>query len=224
MMQAIGILGGTFDPIHFGHLRLAQELGAALGLSQVRFIPAGLPPHREAPQASGEHRQAMVDLAIADNPLFKLDARELGKTTPCYTVETLSALRAELGGEQPLCLLMGADAFLGLPKWHQWRELFNLAHIVVAHRPGYSDDTWRSAMDVELLLEWQQRQSAAHEELQTHAAGKIVSHTMTALDISASRIRQMLESGTSPRYLLPEAVLDYIHTHLLYSNLFQEFS
>lgn len=220
-MQAIGILGGTFDPIHNGHLRLAQELGAALSLSQVRFIPAGIPPHRDAPQTSTEHRQAMVSLAIADNPLFKLDARELAKTTPCYTVETLAELRAELGAEQPICLLMGADAFLGLPKWHQWRELFNLAHIVVAHRPGYSEDTWRSAMDYELLLEWQQRQTAEHTDVHIQASGKIVSYTMTALDISASRIRQMLENSQSPRYLLPDAVLDYIHTHLLYSNLFQ---
>ncbi|MFM9913324.1 MAG: nicotinate-nucleotide adenylyltransferase [Methylophilaceae bacterium] len=223
-MQAIGILGGTFDPIHNGHLRLAQELAVSLSLSQVRFIPAGIPPHREAPQASNEHRQAMVNLAIADNPLFKLDARELNKTTPCYTVETLAELRAEVGTEQPLCLLMGADAFLGLPKWHQWRELFNLAHIVVAHRPGYSEDTWRSAMDYELLLEWQQRQKAQVDEIQQQPCGVIISHTMTALDISASRIRQMLETNQSPRYLLPEAVLAYIHSHLLYSNLFQEFS
>jgi nicotinate-nucleotide adenylyltransferase len=223
-LQAIGILGGTFDPIHFGHLRLAQETAVALGLSQVRFIPAGIPPHREPPHASAEHRQAMVNIAIADNPLFKLDGRELGKTTPCYTVETLTELRAELGDEQPICLLMGADAFLGLPKWHRWRELFNLAHVVVAHRPGYSTDTWRSAMDYELLLEWQQRQSAPEESFHTLAAGKIISQTMTALDISASRIRQLLETSESPRYLLPETVLDYIHTHLLYSDLFQGFS
>lgn len=220
-MQAIGILGGTFDPIHNGHLRLAQEMGTALSLSQVRFIPAGLPPHRDSPQADAEHRQAMVNLAIADNPLFKLDAREISKTTPCYTVETLTELRAELGKEQPLCLLMGADAFLGLPKWYSWRELFTLAHIVVAHRPGYSEDTWRSAMDYELLLEWQQRQTAERGDVHLHTSGKIVSHTMTALDISASRIRQLLENSQSPRYLLPDSVLDYIHTHLLYSNLFQ---
>jgi len=220
-LQALGILGGTFDPIHNGHLRLAQELGTALSLSQVRFIPTGTPPHRETPQASGEQRQAMVELAIAGNPLFKLDTRELSKTTPCYTVETLAELRKELGNEQPLCLLMGADAFLGLPKWYSWRDLFTLAHIVVAHRPGYSEDTWRSAMDYELLLEWQQRQTAERGDVHLHTSGKIVSYTMTALDISASRIRQMLENSQSPRYLLPDSVLDYIHTHLLYSNLFQ---
>ena len=199
---------------------MAQELASSLGLSQVRFIPSGAPPHREAPQADAAHRQAMVSLAIADNPLFKLDSREIHKTTPCYTVETLTELRAEIDAEQPLCLLLGADAFLNLPTWHRWRELFILAHVVVAHRPGYSAETWRSAMDYELLLEWQQRQTQPSTDLQA-PAGKIVAVTMTALDISASRIRQLLESGQSPRYLLPDIVLDYINTNLLYSNLFQ---
>lgn len=217
----IAILGGTFDPIHFGHLRMAQELGAVLGAAQVRFIPAGLPAHRDTPHANSAHRQAMVTLAIAGNPLFRLDSREIARNAPSYTVDTLTELRAELGSAQPLCLLMGADAFLGLPTWHRWRELFALAHIVVAHRPGFSAETWRAAMDYELLLQWQQRQTTQIADLHAAAGGGIFAHAMTALDISASAIRAQLQSGRSPRYLLPDAALNYIHANLLYSNLFQ---
>lgn len=220
-MQPIAILGGTFDPIHYGHLRMAQELGAALGVAHVRFIPAGNPAHREEPHANALLRQTMVGLAIEGNPLFRLDPREITRDAPSYTVDTLTDLRTELGIEQPLCLLMGADAFLGLPTWRRWRELFTLAHIVVAHRPGFSAETWRGAMDYELLLEWQQRQTAEVNDLHAEPGGKILAHAMTALDISASDIRSQLESGISPRYLLPDPVLDYIHSNLLYSNLFQ---
>src|SRR5450759_4649412 len=132
MPSPAGILGGTFDPLHFGHLRLAQELVEGLALSEVLFVPAGLPPHRAPPFASPQQRLEMVRRGIADNPLFTLDEREIFKPTPSYTVETLLDLRRELSAMQPLCLFMGADAFLGLTAWHRWRELFDLAHIVVA--------------------------------------------------------------------------------------------
>jgi len=136
--KAIGILGGTFDPIHFGHLRLAEEMLELASLSQIRFIPTGIPPHRDEPQVSAQHRNAMVRLAITDQPAFVLDEREARRTTPCYTVDTLRELRDELGAAQPLCLLMGGDAFLQLHTWHEWEQLFELAHIVVGYRPGFT--------------------------------------------------------------------------------------
>lgn len=205
----IGILGGTFDPIHFGHLRLAQEMAAQLGLTQIRVIPSAQPPHRDMPAASVEHRIAMSKLAIADNPLLTLDLREAERSGPSYMVDTLTSLRAEIGNDVPLFLLLGADAFLGLPGWHRWHELFGLAHIAVAHRPGYA---LANAMSAELSTEW----SARHAEQATGAYGNIVTCEITALDISASAIRSMITNKTSPRYLLPDAELDYITQHQLY--------
>ncbi len=214
-MQSIGILGGTFDPIHFGHLRMAQELAEDLGLDAVRFIPAARPPHRAEPHGAAEARAEMVRLAIAGNARFVLDTREFERDGPSYMVDTLTSLRAEVGGDTPLCLLLGADAFLGLPTWHRWRELFRLAHVVVAHRPGVVLDTASPGMSPELRAEWQQRYT---DQLTQTAAGCILSREITALDISASKIRSSIAQHRSARYLLPEAVHDYIHTHHLYQK------
>lgn len=216
-MNPIGIFGGTFDPIHFGHLRLAQELAAGLGLARIRFIPAGHPPHRSEPRVSSRDRLEMVRLAIAGNPLFVLDEREIQKPGPCYTVDTLTELRRELGANQPLCLLMGADAFLGLTTWHRWRELFDLAHIAVAHRPGFPQVTWADAMPEVLRQELKRRLRDDARLLGADAAGSVFAHTITPLDISATHIRNGLASGQSPRYLLPDAVLDYIQDKGLYA-------
>jgi nicotinate-nucleotide adenylyltransferase len=211
----LGILGGTFDPIHYGHLRLAQELAVRLDLDGVRFIPAGTPPHRGSPRVAPGHRLEMARLAIAGNPLFALDAREAFKPTPCYTVETLTELRRELGPDRSLCLLMGADAFLGLTEWHRWRELFGLAHIAVAERPGFAGIA-RAAVPAPLKEELGRRLRADATALRDTPAGAVVTCGVTALDISATRIRQGLQAGESPRYLLPDAVLDYIGSHRLY--------
>lgn len=217
MPPPIGILGGTFDPIHFGHLRMAQELAEGLALSEARFIPAGAPPHRTLPFASPQQRLEMVRLGIAGNPLFLLDEREIFKPTPSYTVETLLDLRRELGAMQPLCLFMGSDAFLGLTTWHRWRELFDLAHIVVAQRPGVAGITRAAAtLPAELLDELNQRLVNEPEALRDAPSGAILVHPVTALDISATQIRSDLAVGRSPRYLLPDAVLDYIQTNGLY--------
>jgi len=214
-LQAIGLFGGTFDPIHFGHLRLAQELGESLGLSEVRFIPAARPPHRSEPHTPAKHRVKMARLAIADNSLFTLDAREIERAGPSYTFDTLTSLRAELGAKIPFYLLLGADAFLGLPSWHRWRELFGLAHIAVAYRPGFTLDAGSPLMAPELRAEWQQRYCA---DPSSGAYGTILSREITALDISASAIREQLALGGSPRYLLPDSVLGYIHQHKLYTS------
>ncbi len=213
-MTPIGILGGTFDPVHFGHLRLAEELAQQLALSEVRFIPSGKPWHRGSPGATPGQRLEMVSLALAGNPRFVLDEREVRKNSPGYTVETLSELRQEMGGEQPMCLLLGADAFLGLPTWHRWRELFALAHVVVAHRPGFS--LLEGQMDGQLRKETEQRICADQADLRQVPAGRVMTCPITPLAISATAIRAEILAGRSPRYLLPESVLDYIQTHQLY--------
>jgi len=220
MTSPVGILGGTFDPLHYGHLRLAQELVEGLALSEARFIPAGLPPHRAQPFASPQQRLEMVRLGIDGNPLFSLDEREIFKLTPSYTVETLLDLRRELGAMQPLCLFMGADAFLGLTTWHRWHELFDLAHIVVAQRPGVAGITRAAAiLPAELLDELNRRLVNEPEGLLDGPSGAILVHPVTALDISATQIRSELAAGRSPRYLLPDAVLDYIQINGLYKDI-----
>lgn len=215
-MRPVGVFGGTFDPIHFGHLRLAEEMAEVLGLSRVVFIPAGQPPHRGAPRTDAKHRQEMVRRAIAGNTRFAVDAREVQSPRPSYTVDTLTALRAELGAEQPVWLLLGADAFLGLPTWHAWRQLFDLANIAVAQRPGtrsMQSDTMQEPLKSELL----KRQVA--EPTAAGPSGSVLLRDMTPLEISATAIRTTLAQQGSARYLLPDAVLDYIHEHQLYTDL-----
>ncbi|OZA27012.1 MAG: nicotinic acid mononucleotide adenylyltransferase [Hydrogenophilales bacterium 17-64-11] len=208
-MPPIGIFGGTFDPIHFGHLRLAEEMAAAIGLSRVLFIPAGQPPHRGAPRTAAAHRLEMVRRAVAGNPRFEVDAREVLSPRPSYTVDTLTELRAELGTEQPLWLLLGADAFLDLTSWHEWRRLFGLANIAVAARAG-ALPRQSDALPDELKNEVSQRQAAGGP------SGSVLLRQMTPLDISATAIRDTLARHGSVRYLLPDTVLDYIHEHQLY--------
>jgi nicotinate-nucleotide adenylyltransferase len=213
MMPPIGIFGGTFDPIHFGHLRLAEEMVDALDLSRVLFIPAGQPPHREAPRTAAMHRFEMVRCAIAGNPVFAVDAREVLRAQPSYTVETLTSLRDELGAEQSLWLLLGADAFLGLPGWHRWQQLFELANIAVVTRPGarlLQPDAMQDPLKSEVL----QRQVA--DPSAAGPAGSVWFLQMTPLEISATAIRTILSQQGSVRYLLPDAVLNYIHEHQLY--------
>jgi len=213
----IGVLGGTFDPIHYGHLRLAEEVGETLRLEEVRFIPSGTPPHRSAPAVPAEHRLAMTQLAAAGNPRFKVDEREVRRAGPGYTYDTLKALRAELGDARPLALLLGADAFLEFATWHRWREIFGLAHIAVAHRPGFPLEQWSGHMPLPLAREYSARRMQQPLAVHLSPAGGIVVVPFTALDISATAIRDMLRAGASPRYLLPGAVLDYIRTHRLYA-------
>lgn len=209
-------MGGTFDPIHFGHLRLAEEARQALGLDQVRIIPAGQPPHRDQPCGSAEDRLNMARLALAGLPQFELDDSEVRADLPSYTVPTLERLRAKLVADRPLVLLLGVDAFLGLPSWHRWRDLFELAHIAVATRPGYA--LHEQHMGEALRTEFHHRVCARPEVLGQCATGAVASFAMTPLAISATSIRAILGRGGSPRFLLPDAVLDYIHQHHLYEN------
>jgi nicotinate-nucleotide adenylyltransferase len=212
----IGVLGGTFDPIHFGHLRLAQELADALDLERVRFIPTGTPPHRNSPHVSGIHRLDMVRIAIAGNPAFEADDREIRREGISYSYDTLTELRDELG-ERPLCLLMGADAFAALATWHRWQELFDLAHVVIAHRPGFRLQGLQAALPAPLRKIYLRRLAGAPGMPQANA-GSILTREITALDISATHIRAMLAQGSSPRYLVPDAVLEYIDQNHLYKD------
>ncbi|KAA3655615.1 MAG: nicotinate-nucleotide adenylyltransferase [Proteobacteria bacterium] len=215
----IGLLGGTFDPIHIGHLRLAEEARESLGLAELRLVPAGEPPHRGTPRCAAEHRLAMARLAVADNPLLTVDDSEVHADGPSYTVLTLERLRAQVGPAQPLVLILGADAFEGLPGWHRWHELFRLAHIAVANRPGYAPHgrRWPSVLSPELDAACHGRRLSHADQLRAAPAGGLLPFDMTPLAISATHIRELLAQGHSARYLLPAPVLDYIAAHSLYS-------
>jgi nicotinate-nucleotide adenylyltransferase len=212
-LAPIGILGGTFDPIHFGHLRLAVEAAEACRLTEVRLMPAGTPPHRAPPVAAPRHRLEMARLAAAGSPPLRVDEREASKTAPCYTVETLAQLRRELGDAVPLCLILGMDQFLDLATWHRWRELFGLAHLVVAQRPGFGAGR---RPEGPVAAEHAARIRDDPRALRAAPAGAIVAIAITALDISASAIRARIAAGRSARYLLPDSVLDYIQANRLY--------
>jgi nicotinate-nucleotide adenylyltransferase len=199
-LQPIGLFGGTFDPIHYGHLRTAFELWEALGLDEVRFMPTGSPPHREQPHASAEQRVAMVRAAVASHPAFVVDDREVRRKGLSYSVDTLIELRAE-NPDRSICLLLGMDAFLGLLNWHRWRELFDLAHIVVAHRPG-----WKAPITGPLGEVMVDRGTGAIRELHERLAGRIYVRAVTQLEISSTDLRQLIVDGHDPRYLVPEEV------------------
>ena len=216
MTGPIGIFGGTFDPIHHGHLRLAEELAETARLTEVRFIPSGTPPHRTAPGASAADRVEMARLAIAGNARFSVDDREAQRAGPGYTFDTLSELRAELGPTRPIALLLGADAFLDLATWHRWRALFDLAHVIVAYRPGFPIDTWQARMPEPLAHEYAARHMLQPLAVHLAPAGGIAAVSMTGLDISATFVRNAIRAGTSARYLLPDSVLDYIESRGLY--------
>ena len=213
----LGVLGGTFDPIHYGHLRLAEELGEKLKLAELRFVPAGTPPHRGSPRVAADHRLEMVRLAVAGNPRFAVDEREVRRKGPGYTYDTLADLRKEVGDSRPLVLLLGADAFLEFATWHRWHEVFGLAHLAVAHRPGFPAERWGERMPQPLAREYDAR--LMRQPLASHLqpAGGIAVIPFTALDISATAIRDQLKAGASPRYLLPSPVLDYIRSNRLYA-------
>jgi len=200
----LGIFGGTFDPIHFGHLRPALEALESLALDALRFVPASRPNLRDVPQASAEQRLAMLRLAVAGQPGFAVDTRELARPGVSYTVDTLTSLREEMG-EKPLCLILGSDAFARLHCWHAWERIPRLAHIVIAHRPGW--DGQDLAAPLEALLA--ERECEA-EALRQRPAGGITRLAVTPLDISATRIRELCSQGREIRYLLPEAVRQYI--------------
>lgn len=211
-MQPIGVFGGTFDPIHLGHLRTAFELWQALRLTEVRFVPAANPPGRDRPLADVALRLRMVAAAVAEERAFVVDDREVRRSGVSYSVDTLTELRAEYP-DRSLCLLLGMDAFIGLPNWHRWRELFDLAHIVVAHRPGWKAPTQGPLGEVMI-----DRGTGAVRDLHETPAGRILVHAGTQLEISSTDLRQTLVAGRDPRYLVPNAVRDIIRETRCYAG------
>jgi len=208
----VGIFGGTFNPVHYGHLRSALELVERLDLFQLRLMPCAVPPHRETPACSARDRAAMVSLAVAGEERLVCDDRELQRDGPSYTIDSLSELRGELGAQRALCLVMGCDALLDLPGWRRWQELLDLSHIVVLARPG-----WQLPVDGE-VAQWLAANAIEQaRQLRDSPAGSVLLQELRPLAISSTEIRDLLAVGQSARYLVPEPVLEYIKTNQLYA-------
>jgi nicotinate-nucleotide adenylyltransferase len=205
----IGIFGGTFDPVHYGHLRSALEVKEIFGLTEVRLILNAQPPHREQPAASALMRLEMLELAIENQPGFIIDTRELNRQGVSYMVDTLKSLRQEFKTE-PLLLFIGSDAFNQLKAWHQWQHLFDAAHIVVMTRPGFEIQN--------LDAFFKARLATGITELAHTVAGKLYFQQVTQLDISATAIRNMIAEQQNPGFLLPDTVIAYIRQHKLYQR------
>jgi nicotinate-nucleotide adenylyltransferase len=218
-MRTIGVLGGTFDPIHYGHLRFGADVRAALGLAHVLMIPAGVPPHRPPPVASAEHRLAMTELGCAEFPGLVADGREVARPGPSYTIDTLESLHEQDRG-RPIALLLGIDALLGLAAWHRWERLFTLAHLVVVERPGTEFDA--AALTPQLRVQWERRIATDPSRLSRQLAGAIVRVSIAPQPISSTVIRAALARGAAGRAevagLLPSAVLTYIDRNQLYRS------
>lgn len=211
---AIGILGGTFNPIHFGHLRMAEELAESLNLHQVRFIPSAQPPHKDTPAISAEQRAEMVQLAIQHHQRFMLDTRELNRQGASYTIDTLLSLRSELGEKASMTLFMGSDAFTQFDSWHRWQEIIQHCHIALVQRPQLSGHQHGLSKMLETFMH--DHYSENSDEMHRTPSGIITMRQVTALDISSTAIRRALQGRQSVHYLMPDSVIDYIENHQLY--------
>jgi len=207
----IGVLGGTFDPVHFGHLRMAIELKQALQLAQVKLIPCFQPVHRKNPTATPMQRVEMLKIAVHDEPDLVIDLCEIERKGPSYTIDTLEHLKARFP-QSPLCMFMGIDALLSFTSWHQWEKILSIAHLIIAYRPFYQLPNTGLIADIlkERLI---QDVGLLHQQL----AGLILLHPITSLDISATDIRRQISQGLNTRFLLPDPVYQYIKTHGIYS-------
>ena len=209
-VRRVGIFGGTFDPVHIGHLRSALEVTELMGLDELRLLPYARPPHRDTPQVDAQARLAMVQSAVSGVECLSVDARELGRDKPSYTIDSLESIRAELGGDDQLFLVLGWDAFCGLPGWHRWEELLQHCHFLVLQRP---DADVEPPDELRNLLA---ARSQSDPTAMSGPAGHISFVWQTPLAVSATQIRQLLASGKSVRFLVPDAVLAYIEAHDLY--------
>jgi len=207
----VGVFGGTFNPVHYGHLRSALELVERLQLEQLRLMPSAQPPHRDVPQCSAAHRAAMIELAVAGEPRLACDARELHRAGKSYTIDSLIELRNELGNNTGVCMVLGCDAVLDITRWQRWQELLDWAHIVVIARPGW--ELPHSGVVAQWLLNHRLDDRRA---LRQQPAGSILIEELRPLAISSTEVRELLAAGRSARYLMPQSVLDYIQIHKLY--------
>ncbi|PWC21001.1 nicotinic acid mononucleotide adenylyltransferase [Brenneria roseae subsp. roseae] len=204
--------GGTFDPIHYGHLTPVTALASLVGLSQIVLLPNNVPPHRPQPEASPQQRLRMVQLVAEDNALFTVDDRELQRQKPSYTIDTLEALRTEKGMDTPLAFIIGQDSLLTLHQWHRWQDILSVCHLLVCARPGY-----RSTLATPELQQWLESHLIKDPQLlhqQTH--GRIFLADTPLVTISATEIRQRRQAGLDCHDWLPPAVLRYIDEHGLY--------
>lgn len=211
-MKPVGVFGGTFDPVHYGHLRTAFEMLQALHFGEVRFIPCGDPPHRGATFATAEQRLAMVEAAVEGQPGFVVDDREVRRDGPSYTVDTLRSLRAEFP-DRSMGLILGMDAFLNLTGWDRWEEILELAHIVVAHRPG-----WRAPDYGPLGELLEERGTLKVEALHASAFGLVHIHAVTQLEIASTDIRELIAIGRDARFLMPDAVIEVMKEYRCYAE------
>ena len=218
-LSPIGLLGGSFDPIHAGHVQLARDAMTQLGLERVLFVPAGL-PWQKGPATDSEHRVKMIELAIANEPDFALDRRELERPGPSYTVDTLEQLRDEFGPSRPLVLLIGADQLQRLDTWHRWQDLVGLAHVAVAQRPGHGRDPDGA------VARWVRQHAGRAADVAQRPAGTVVQFAMTPVDCSSTAIRAALQAALragapapadQTQLGLAPAVLDYVRRNRLYS-------
>ena len=214
MSSLQALYGGTFDPVHYGHLKPVEILANLIGLQRVIIMPNNVPPHRPQPEATSEQRKEMLALAIADKPLFQLDERELRRDTPSYTSQTLQEWRAERGPTQPLGFIIGQDSLLNFPSWHQYETILQNSHLIVCRRPGYpltmKEEQHQAWLDAHLTNDV--------EDLHPLPAGKIYLAETPWFDISATLIRERLQQDLSCDDMLPAPVLNYIHQHGLYQK------
>ncbi|MGY5957882.1 nicotinate-nucleotide adenylyltransferase [Kosakonia sp. BK9b] len=212
MNQLQALFGGTFDPVHYGHLKPVEALANQIGLSKVIIMPNNVPPHRSQPEASSQQRKTMVELAIADKPLFTLDERELRRDTPSYTAQTLQEWREEQGPQRSLAFIIGQDSLLSFPGWHHYETILDNCHLIVCRRPGYP-----MTMAQEDHQQWLEKHLTTDADaLHALPAGKIYLAETPWFNISATLIRERLERGERCDDLLPAAVLDYINAQGLY--------
>ncbi|MFQ5659011.1 MAG: nicotinate-nucleotide adenylyltransferase [Gammaproteobacteria bacterium] len=211
MLKPIGLLGGTFDPVHYGHLRMAMEVRQELDLAEVRLIPLHTAPHRNNPIASPEQRVVMLRLALEKVSGLLIDRCELQRGGISYSVDTVKACRQELGG-RPLCLIMGMDAFQSLNSWHEWALLLNYVHVIVVDRPGNKTDFTHR----EIAQLFTKHSTEDPSVIRRTPAGRIHKLNIPMLDISATRIRRLLAVNRDVRYLLPDNVIEYIQQQGLY--------
>lgn len=211
MTRLTGILGGTFDPVHNGHLRMALECYERLELAEVKLVPLYAPPHRDKPYASPEHRMAMLELAISDTQGLEIDDCELKRQEVSFTIDTVKYFRKQ-SVDGPLCLLMGTDAFHTLHTWHNWQQILDYVHIVIAERPGK-----REKPESKDLIRYIAEHGTDHvSDLRKLPAGKIYELVIPILDISSTQVRDIFKKKGDPKFLLPDTVIEYIHKNRVY--------